>query len=100
MMKHIRSYKIFENNNEKKKFFLFIGHGDDNGVLEFTPDFNHSRWKYDISDECPPGMDIISPLIMKSFDFSMNSEDIQNDLSHDFEFVEIIDEDKIKDYCK
>lgn len=80
----------------KDRFYLFIGHGGSNGVLWFEKDGN--GWNFDITDECPLDMDLIFSIPTGNFP-NMTLEEIKNELSKDFEFVEIIEYSEIGQYC-
>lgn len=101
MFTSIDQFRIFENN--QSKFYIYIGHGTDEGVVEFWP--GHEFWNFDANKTCPMGWDILNPLHKYSmgddrFPMSWDIEKIRDRLADNFEYCEVITVDEIPKYCK
>lgn len=101
MFTSIDQFRIFENN--QSKFYIYIGHGTDEGVVEFWP--GSEFWNFDANKSCPMGWDILNPLHKYSmgddrFPISYDIEKIRDSLAKDFEYCEVITADEIPKYCK
>jgi len=101
MITSIDQFRIFENQNQK--FYIYVGHGSGEGVVEFWP--GHEFWNHDANKSCPMSFDILNPLHKYSmgkdrFPMTMNIEQIRDVLSRDFQYCEVITADEIPKYCK
>ncbi len=101
MFTSIEQFRIFENN--QSKFYIYIGHGTNEGVVEFWA--GHEFWNFDANKSCPMGWDILNPLHKysmgdDSFPMSWDIEKIRDRLAHDFEYCEVITANEIPTYCK
>lgn len=97
MITSINQFRLLYENNQHKQY-IYIGHGQDEGVVEFWA--GHEYWNHDANTSCPMGWDILHSLGNTKFPMSMNIEQVRDQLGDMFQYAEVISKDEIPAYCK